>query len=55
MNQIVSMRATTPAGFNAMVKALSTIYPGIVSEGEVVGGSAAVAAFVGVVIVCELN
>lgn len=54
MNQIVSMRARTPVGSNARAQTLSTIYPGIVSEGEVVGGSA-VAALVRVVIACELN
>jgi hypothetical protein len=46
VDQIVSMRATTLAGFKARARALSTIYPSIVGDGEAVGDSAMVAALV---------
>jgi len=46
VDQIVSLRATTLAGFKARARALSVIYPGIASEGQTVGDSAMVAALV---------
>ena len=45
VDQIVSMRATTLAGFKARIRTLLIIYPAA-SEGEVIGDSAMVAALV---------
>ena len=46
VDQIVSMRATTLAGFKARARALLTIYPAIAGEGEAIGNSAMIASLV---------